>query len=323
MSCSISCESWTFSSWRPRGTRTDQPLSRKCRLISPMMFGVAYVVSSTPRLEVEAVDRLDQADRPDLDEIVELLARGTSTAAPASGRATCTARSAARARRGRRPRGRRAGGRDRWLVGRHQLAPFAASRFVKSTHGAPSSSSTRSSRRRCRARAGARIRRRRRASSRWSTSRVERADAPGERCRRRGGGRTVTSPSSSLARSSSSRAIWRSSSAVERQVEPGGEAAEHQMGDVVVLRCRGSVSTISSVTLPPRSSSASSCSRRAAASFPCRLPPASFGACAASRSRAGPRRRGRRPSGWGGRRAVTERTAVSTLVTASTALSVI
>src|ERR671922_2718528 len=49
VSCSIRRESWTFSSWRPRGTRTDQPLSRKCRLISPMMFGVAYVVSSTPR----------------------------------------------------------------------------------------------------------------------------------------------------------------------------------------------------------------------------------------------------------------------------------
>src|SRR5581483_10954793 len=49
VSCSIRRESWTFSSCSPRGTRTDQPLSRKCRLISPMMFGVAYVVSSTPR----------------------------------------------------------------------------------------------------------------------------------------------------------------------------------------------------------------------------------------------------------------------------------
>ena len=49
VSCSISRESCTFSSCSPRGTRTDQPLSRKCRLISPMMFGVAYVVSSTPR----------------------------------------------------------------------------------------------------------------------------------------------------------------------------------------------------------------------------------------------------------------------------------
>ena len=37
----ISFDSWTLSSWRPRGTRTDQPLSRKWRLISPMMFGVA------------------------------------------------------------------------------------------------------------------------------------------------------------------------------------------------------------------------------------------------------------------------------------------
>ena len=34
-------DSWTLSSWRPRGTRTAQPLSRKWRLISPMMFGVA------------------------------------------------------------------------------------------------------------------------------------------------------------------------------------------------------------------------------------------------------------------------------------------
>ena len=45
----------------------DQPLSRKCRLISPMMFGVAYVVSSTPRLEMEPVDRLDQSNCADLD----------------------------------------------------------------------------------------------------------------------------------------------------------------------------------------------------------------------------------------------------------------
>ncbi len=49
VSCSMSRDSWTLSSCSPRGTRTDQPLSRKCRLISPMMFGVAYVVSSTPR----------------------------------------------------------------------------------------------------------------------------------------------------------------------------------------------------------------------------------------------------------------------------------
>src|SRR5436190_813501 len=41
VSCSTSRESCTFSSCRPRGTRTDQPLSRKCRLISPMMLGVA------------------------------------------------------------------------------------------------------------------------------------------------------------------------------------------------------------------------------------------------------------------------------------------
>ena len=31
------------------GTRIAQPLSRKCRLISPMIVGVAYVENSTPR----------------------------------------------------------------------------------------------------------------------------------------------------------------------------------------------------------------------------------------------------------------------------------
>ncbi len=37
------------SSWSRRGTRTAQPLSRKCRLISPTTVGVAYVENSTPR----------------------------------------------------------------------------------------------------------------------------------------------------------------------------------------------------------------------------------------------------------------------------------
>ena len=37
------------SSWRRLGTRTDQPLSRKWRLISPVMVGVAKVVNSSPR----------------------------------------------------------------------------------------------------------------------------------------------------------------------------------------------------------------------------------------------------------------------------------
>ena len=39
-----------------------------------MMFGVAQVELDAA-LEVEAVDRLDQADRADLDEVVELLVR--------------------------------------------------------------------------------------------------------------------------------------------------------------------------------------------------------------------------------------------------------
>src|SRR5437763_109877 len=43
---SSSFESWMLSSWRPRGTRTDQPRSRKWRLISPMMFGVAVVLTA-------------------------------------------------------------------------------------------------------------------------------------------------------------------------------------------------------------------------------------------------------------------------------------
>ena len=37
------------SSCSRRGTRTAQPLSRKCRLISPTTVGVAYVENSTPR----------------------------------------------------------------------------------------------------------------------------------------------------------------------------------------------------------------------------------------------------------------------------------
>src|SRR6478735_5547709 len=37
------------SSWSRRGTRIAQPRSRKCRLISPTIVGVAYVENSTPR----------------------------------------------------------------------------------------------------------------------------------------------------------------------------------------------------------------------------------------------------------------------------------
>jgi len=37
------------SSWSRRGTRTDQLVSRKKRLISPMMVGIAKVGNSTPR----------------------------------------------------------------------------------------------------------------------------------------------------------------------------------------------------------------------------------------------------------------------------------
>ena len=102
---SIRRESRTFSSWRPRGTRTDQPLSRKWRLISPMMFGVAYVVSSTPRLDVEAVDRLDEPDRADLHEILELLAAVRVAAGERAHEREVLLDQLLRAPRRRRPRG--------------------------------------------------------------------------------------------------------------------------------------------------------------------------------------------------------------------------
>jgi hypothetical protein len=38
---SIAPDIEAFSSWSARGTRIAQPLSRKCRLISPTTFGVA------------------------------------------------------------------------------------------------------------------------------------------------------------------------------------------------------------------------------------------------------------------------------------------
>ncbi len=39
------------SSWSLRGTRTDQEVSRKKRLISPTTVGIAKVGNSTPRLQ--------------------------------------------------------------------------------------------------------------------------------------------------------------------------------------------------------------------------------------------------------------------------------
>ncbi len=40
-------------------------------MISPTIVGVAYVVNSTPRLQIEAVDRLEQSDGSDLNQVVE------------------------------------------------------------------------------------------------------------------------------------------------------------------------------------------------------------------------------------------------------------
>ncbi len=48
-SSAVAVVSDSRSSWSRRGTRTAQPLSRKCRLISPTTVGVAYVENSTPR----------------------------------------------------------------------------------------------------------------------------------------------------------------------------------------------------------------------------------------------------------------------------------
>ena len=100
---------------QPARTRIAQPLSRKWRLISPMIVGVAYVENSTPPLGVEAVDGLDQPDRADLDEVVERLtavgepagavvdqrqvqlhqlARGTSRGAPRGSPVASSAKSA-------------------------------------------------------------------------------------------------------------------------------------------------------------------------------------------------------------------------------------
>ena len=48
-SSEVALVSESLSSCSRRGTRIAQPLSRKCRLISPTMVGVAYVENSTPR----------------------------------------------------------------------------------------------------------------------------------------------------------------------------------------------------------------------------------------------------------------------------------
>ena len=72
--CSPTRSTLTASSCRSRGTRTDQPLSRKWRLSSPRIVGTANEENAVSRSRVEAVDRLQQAERRDLHEVVERLA---------------------------------------------------------------------------------------------------------------------------------------------------------------------------------------------------------------------------------------------------------
>ena len=62
------------SSWTRRGTRTAQPLSRKWRLSSPTMVGVAKVVNSRPRSGSKRSTALARPRDGDLDEVVEGLA---------------------------------------------------------------------------------------------------------------------------------------------------------------------------------------------------------------------------------------------------------
>ena len=100
------------------GTRTDQPLSRKCRLSSPRIVGTANDENAVVAVGIEAVDRLQQAERRDLDEVVELLARRAGSAARAGARAGGSARRAPRA-----PRCRRRGGSARAAAGPRERGP--------------------------------------------------------------------------------------------------------------------------------------------------------------------------------------------------------
>ena len=97
---------------------------------------------------------------------------------------------------------------------------------------------------------------------------VERADAPGERVLVQAEHLPSPSPSGCSRGSSPSRAVWRSARRVHGQVEPGGQAADDQMGDVVVPPLPWQREHDLFGHSSPPSSSAMSCSRRAASSFP-------------------------------------------------------
>ena len=74
VSSEIAFSTSAMRSCRPRGTRTVQTRSRKWRFSSPRMVGEAKAVKGVPRLGVEAVDRVDEAEAGDLQEVVEGLA---------------------------------------------------------------------------------------------------------------------------------------------------------------------------------------------------------------------------------------------------------
>ena len=82
---SLTGSSLTASSCRSRGTRTDQPLSRKWRLSSPRIVGTAKLENAVSRRRVEAVDRLQQPERGDLDQVVERLAAALVAAGELAG----------------------------------------------------------------------------------------------------------------------------------------------------------------------------------------------------------------------------------------------
>ena len=89
----------TASSCRSRGTRTDQPWSRKWRLSSPRIVGTAKLENAVVAARVEAVDRLQQAERGDLDRGRRAARRRAGSGGRAGGRAAGSAGRAARAPR--------------------------------------------------------------------------------------------------------------------------------------------------------------------------------------------------------------------------------
>ena len=214
-----------------------------------MMFGVAYVVSSTPRFEVEAVDRLDQPDRADLDEIVELLA--AVRVAPrerANERHVLLDQLLAR-----RQVALLVVAAQQDLVGLvHATPPFARStRLVSSIHCAPSRSSIATP-----SQTAERIRPRLRPSL-----------PPFSSSARNGGERSDGRPELVAGDQHPHRHLSARGGTLEHciegkleifevfegEVEPHGEAAQHEMGDAVegVVRGQRQADLVSAQCLPP------------------------------------------------------------------------